>query len=270
MRGILVYDKVGAKRNEWFINSLIENFNKKKVDLRLVVVDNDGFEFDENIDFAIVRTIAPRINERLENAGVRVMNNYKTSLIANDKWETYLLAKRLNIRVMPTYRCVEEIDEKAFPYVVKSRAGHGGSEVFWAENMSELIAVKERLDKDKIPFIIQSPSTTLGKDMRVYVMGGKIIEGILRSNPNSFKSNFSLGGTATKFAVCEKQIEVVNKLCDYLKCDYVGVDFIIDNGEWILNEIEDVVGSRMLYETTDFDVAKEYANYIVSVLKRGK
>ena len=36
---------------------------------------------------------------------------------------------------------------------------------------------------------------------------------------------------------------------------YVGIDFIIDkNNHLIFNEVEDVVGSRMLYNTSNIDI----------------
>jgi gamma-F420-2:alpha-L-glutamate ligase len=44
--------------------------------------------------------------------------------------------------------------------------------------------------------------------------------------------------------------------------DFVGVDFIRDEGKWILNEIEDVVGSRMLYKTANIDVADLYLKHV--------
>jgi len=44
--------------------------------------------------------------------------------------------------------------------------------------------------------------------------------------------------------------------------DFVGIDFIFSDGKPYLNEIEDVVGTRMLYKLTDLDPAKMYIEYI--------
>ena len=49
--------------------------------------------------------------------------------------------------------------------------------------------------------------------------------------------------------------------------DFVGVDFIRDGGRWVLNEIEDIVGSRMLYKTTDLDVASLYIKHVAKSVK---
>ena len=43
----------------------------------------------------------------------------------------------------------------------------------------------------------------------------------------------------------------------------VSIDFIIDdNDQLIFNEIEDVVGARMLYKCSDIDIVREYLSYI--------
>ena len=43
----------------------------------------------------------------------------------------------------------------------------------------------------------------------------------------------------------------------------VGIDFLFKNNQLILNEIEDVVGCRMVYTYTDIDIAQLYIDYIL-------
>ena len=62
-------------------------------------------------------------------------------------------------------------------------------------------------------------------------------------------------------------ISTINKLHTALDFDFVGVDFIRNGGRWVLNEIEDVVGTRMLYSLTDIDAADRYIEYILGKLK---
>lgn len=42
----------------------------------------------------------------------------------------------------------------------------------------------------------------------------------------------------------------------------VGIDLIYDNGHPVLNEIEDVVGARMLYAHTEINLVGRYIDYI--------
>jgi RimK family alpha-L-glutamate ligase len=258
LKGYLVYDKDGAVRNAWFISRLIEVCYQLDVELKFV--HPEQLESLSKADFAIVRTNNANNNKILEDKGIRVFNNYFTSKIANDKYETYNFARQLKIPVMPTF--LEE--QNSFPVIIKSVNGHGGTEVYLANTALEQENIKSKLKGKKI--IFQKPSSTLGKDVRVYVLGGKILSAVERSSEESFKSNFSLGGKANLTKITGKIKKYVKKIVKNLNCDFVGIDFIFDNGKPVLNEIEDPVGCRMLYSLTEIDVATELISYIVKKL----
>jgi glutathione synthase/RimK-type ligase-like ATP-grasp enzyme len=264
LKGWLIYDSVGKARNEWFIQHIIEIGREKGLEIKLIVTDG---ELPSHLpDFAIVRTINPKINYFLQNNGVVTFNNYVTSKVANDKWETYILCKNLGIPVMETFL----FDGKTVPYgiglpaIVKSVDGHGGAQVFMATDQASLNDIAQKLVGKKS--IIQRPSSTLGKDMRVYCLSDDIVAGVLRQSDSDFRSNFSLGGSATLTEVTGEQRDIIKKLKTQLQFDFVGIDFIIDGGHWVLNEIEDVVGTRMLYSCTEGDIVEKYLQYIKNKL----
>ena len=267
MKGVLIYDSVGKARNEWFISRLTESAEALGHVLELVVCDGD-YEPEEKPDFAIVRTINPRINEHLERLGVPTFNNARTSRIANDKWQTYLFATELGIPVMATKKPMDEEGAAAsfpYPFIVKAVDGHGGSEVFSVEDEEECREVVSRLGTDRI--ITQQRCSEVGVDMRVYMLGGEILAAAKRTSHSDFRSNFSLGGSAEIVEVPEEIRDILKAVYGSLKCDFVGVDFIRHGGKWILNEIEDVVGTRMLYSLTDMDAAKIYVEHVIKKLE---
>ena len=253
MNGWLIYDKASAEKNAWFIRRLIELAKENGLSLTLKT-DED---FSRLPDFALVRVIRPDINAKLEKAGVRVFNNAKTARIACDKWQTYLACKDLGIPVLPTAkRYTQEI---GLPCIVKTVDGHGGGEVFLAQTGAEVA----RLQGEYENTVVQKRCAVLGKDMRVYAIGGEIVAGVLRTSEKDFRSNFSLGGQVRLAQADELQKQIVKKLYENLAFDFVGVDFLPDgNGGWVLNEIEDSAGARMLYATSDIDIAKLYIEYI--------
>lgn len=255
MKGWLIYDKIGASRNQWFIHRLIDEAKLYDTDLELRLTDE--IETAPLPDFAIVRTIAPKINQRLETQGVRTVNNYKTAKAACDKWETYLLCKRLGLPVLETSLAEEEAGE--FPQVLKARNGHGGAEVFWVENRKQVQAKTEKGKK----YILQHPSDTLGRDMRIYAIGGEIVASVLRQSDSDFRSNFSLGGKVSLAQADETQKEIVKTLYNELKFDFVGIDFLPHKGGWVLNEIEDSAGTRMLYQCSDIDIVKPFMKHVI-------
>lgn len=268
MRGILFYDEVGAKRNAWFIERMINVANELGSELELVVTsdtDNALSYCDPLPDYAIVRTISPELSNSLEKLNIPIFNNAKTARIANDKYETYLYAKKLGIPVMDTASLKDDesaIDLKLYPRVIKTVNGHGGSEVFLAKNPKEC---KELLSlHPNRHFISQELSSEPGVDMRVYVLGGEVLIAVRRTSESDFRSNFSLGGSAEITEVDRREKEYAVRIAKELGADLIGIDFIRHNGEWVLNEIEDVVGTRMIYSLTDTDAAEVYIKYVLS------
>jgi RimK family alpha-L-glutamate ligase len=260
MRGWLCYDKEGAERNEWFIARLIEKAKNQGLDLSLQIIENTDFAFIDLPDFAIVRFICPKLNGWLQARGVRVFNNAKTADIACDKWHTYAFLLNHGMPVLETELALAH--DLPYPFVAKTRDGHGGKEVFWIENERDFEAVCSRFDAGKL--IVQRPASVLGKDMRVYAIGGEIIAGVLRTSQADFRSNFSLGGGIELAEVDEKQREIVAKIHEKTGFDFIGVDFFPTEEGWVVNELEDSAGARMLYALSDIDIAEEMIKRIVS------
>ena len=57
------------------------------------------------------------------------------------------------------------------------------------------------------------------------------------------------------------------KIANELKADYCGIDFLLfgNDDTLIFNEIEDVVGARMLSECSDIDYISLYVNHILDI-----
>lgn len=273
MRGILLYDEAGAKRNAWFIERLIECAKERDCVLDLIITDesfdiNSLASLDPKPDFALVRTIAPHLNRYLEEIGVKTFNNYLTSKVANDKMKTHFYATMMNVTTMDTHSLNgnELRIPTEYPKVVKSVDGHGGSEVFLVKSAEECKEILS-LHPNKY-FIAQELASEPGIDMRVYVLGGKVLAAVKRTSKTDFRSNFSLGGSAELVQLPTEVLLTVKTVVKALEADFVGIDFIRHNGKWVLNEIEDVVGTRMLYSLTDIDAADLYIQHIISKIKK--
>ncbi len=267
MTGWLVYDDEGATRNAWFIERLIAAMQGHGHTLTLFLAKTLSELPDRLPDFAIVRTINPSLNAFFEERKIPVFNNAKTARIACDKWATYQFCKEQDISVLPT-KLIEDTPPFAFPFVLKSRDGHGGKEVFLIEKEEEYAPFV--IQKDRGRYEAQPLCSESGKDMRVYLLGGEIYAAMLRTSRSDFRSNYSLGGGVSKAKVTKRQRAVLEKIYAALQCDFVGVDFIRHHGEWVLNEIEDSVGTRMLYAHTRLDAVQAYADHIAKNLTERK
>lgn len=267
----LIYDDEGAKRNADYIALHKEigisqgiSFVLKRAEDLLQNIPN------EHPDFAIVRAICPTLSKRLEEDGILIFNPAFVSEICNDKGKTIeYVAEKTEVLVIPTKRFTRgELTEEllaAYPHsVVKAVDGHGGTQVFRSEE-----AITEiRRGLGNSDFVIQPFIKGGGRDVRVYVIGKEIIEAVERISPDGFKSNYSQGGTVRMYSLTEREKNFVRQICEVFSFGMVGIDFIIDEtGAFILNEIEDVVGARMLYACCpEIDLLGKYFSYIRSVL----
>ena len=272
IRGVLLYEETDAKKNQWFIGHLIETAKDQGIDLSFMIYRKELFIGDNKelirMDFCINRTRYSYVNVFLEARNVRCYNNLSTVKIANDKWLTYLMCKELEIPVMDTIPFDKNsFKDIEFPVVIKSKNGHGGNEVFWVNNEEELQNIEFENENG---YIVQKPASVPGVDVRVYVLGDCPIIGVKRSSASDFRSNFSLGGQVEIFSPTAGQLAMIKKIQKFLATDYVGVDFMLHNDTWILNEIEDVVGARMLYSLSDYDIAEAFIKYICRDLKNVK
>ncbi len=261
MKGWLIYDKEGAARNRTFIDFWFSAAAKRGVDLELLFAEDPLPE--QNPDFAVVRTIDPALSFRLEGRGIRVYNPASVSETCNDKWKTYQLASRLGVPFPKTEYIPDPavMPSRTYPYVLKACAGHGGTQVFMVKNGEEEQIAKQALAG--IPSVAQEPVSDLGKDLRVYVLGGEILAGMLRVSHTDFRSNFCLGGTAIPHALTEKERTIVEAFTEALPLGLAGIDLIYHEGEPVFNEIEDVVGCRMLYSQTEIDPVALYLDWIL-------
>ena len=287
MHGILIYEKAAAIYNQGGIAIYLEEAKKLDISLRLVyyeeltygICDNSLFlEYEgkpiDRIDFAINRCRDYRLANHLQAMGIRVFNNAKVNRIGNHKWETYAYLSGYHIP-MPNTLFVPNEKIKSFlkavknEVVVKAVHGHGGNQVclYHPELPNEVERVYDIIKNEDV--VIQPFIPGKGQDLRVYVIGNRIIGSVLRTATKDFRSNFSLGGQVEPYTLNEKEIIQVMKIMDCFSFDYVGIDFIVqEEGSLLFNEIEDIVGARMLYQYTDIDAIRLYMQHIKICLSK--
>ncbi len=280
MHGWLIYDDAGAKRNAWFIRELCSSAEKRGVRLRFINTNTLSFgikdgqkavlidgELTALPDFVIVRTIFPLLNRFFEECGIRVYNSYLVSDICNDKRKTHLFFSDLDIPMADTWfynRQSEGWGQFEFPGVLKSADGHGGSEVFPVYCLQDIDRAKKQIACRET---LLQKMVTPGRDVRVYFLAGEVLFAALRSSDRDLRSNFSLGGKVCKYTPCSEMLRIIDQVNSRLSPFYVGIDFTFDQeGRPLLNEIEDVVGSRMLYELSDFPLHELYMDRLIKDL----
>lgn len=264
VKGILVYTSADAEYNKWFIDHIIEEGRKCNLDIRLVLSDKEEIP-DNKYSFATVRNRDSKLCKRLEENNIRCFNSSYVVNIGNDKWEMYKDFNAAGIPVMYTQRT-----KLPYPFVMKPVDGHGGENVYLIKNADEYKrAIDTNPDEKTGKFIFQVPATEKGRDIRVYVVGGIILTAMERNavdTDKDFRSNYSLNGNAKEHALTDEELKLAAKVADHIKADFVGIDLIYNNGRPVVNEIEDAVGTRMLYSLTDIDPVREFVAHIADII----
>ncbi len=289
MHGWIIYHRDNAIYNKQYIQFYLQEGAKQGIDFKLLLVEDMEFGIQDGQwfiihqkellprpDFSICRAINPLLTKQLEYMWIPVFNNSFVSEICNDKARTYQYLAQAGIKMVDSrfYRngmLREVIEQIETPTVIKSVDGHGGKQVFLLpgkpQSMSNEYKEEIILKLSGSDVVVQPLTGTKNQDLRVYVIGKEIIASVLRTAKEGFKSNFSLGGEVQLYSLSAAEMDLVNRIINRFDFGLVGIDFIIgDEGELIFNEIEDVVGSRMLYQCSDINIVEKYLSFIKSRL----
>ena len=271
----LIYNRPEAEPNKNYIGFYRRACTRRGVDF-LVLYKEDidsGITPLPQQGFVINRTRDLSLTKTLEAKGIPVFNDSTVTLLGNDKLAALHYMEEAGLPILKTSEHPDDFDH--YPIIMKSRDGHGGTEVFLLRSPEDAAFYQQQAllaraaltgnpTDATIRWIYQEMADTPGKDLRVYITGNRITAAMLRSSEQDFRSNFCLGGQASVYTLSPEEEALVKKTMSGLSIGHCGMDFLFHNGHLIFNELEDVVGSRMLYTYTDIDVVSDYLDFILS------
>lgn len=301
---IIYYDEE-ANKNSGFIEMLKSECRKYDIALEYIsfekvnLMSESSFENKfKKIFFVINRTREYKLSLRFEKINVKVFHSSKITELGNNKYKTYCylkeyfernknepqgewIAHTVLVKVDDLNNVLNDYIGK--DYVIKSVDGHGGSQVFSLnDDGTKHGSYRKNRDnaKNNIYKALQGHDCVLQKridsdsnDIRVYIVFGKIYAAVLRHGNDGFKSNFSLGGSVEEYFPDEEQKKIIEKFIEAFGAEQLsmaGIDFILTrDGNLIFNELEEMVGSRMLYNCSKHDIVREYVEQIAKLQERG-
>lgn len=258
IKGILIYEESDSIKNKEYINWLIEEGKNRGLEIELILTKDLSFS---NLDckFAINRSRNSNITEILEEADVRVFNNFKFCLLGNDKKLAYDYIRNLGIEYPKVYEDSDIVNEDNI-IIEKPRNGHGGEGIRIIEDLSKVDFSKN---------VYQEYIKDYIGDIRFYIINNKIEHAVIRiPKSNSIISNFTKGGEVKVYKYSKYEEEIINKILSEINIDFGGIDFLLSKDKKILfNEFEDAVGSRMLSHLGINDTMDKFLNYISDEVK---
>lgn len=230
-----------------------------------------------DMDFCVYLDKDKYIARMLERSGVRLFNSAQAIEYCDDKMTTHIMLADNGVPMPDTlsgllcYDANIPLNENAvdraaeilgYPVIVKLSYGSMGKGVFKADDRAELMKIAETVKP--YPHLFQKYiRSSHGTDMRVIVVGGKVLGGIIRRSDGDFRSNIGLGGAAEKTEVPDDIADTALRVAELLELDYCGMDFLLGDTP-LLCEVNSNAFFDAFEQATDINVAKAYAEHIVN------
>lgn len=255
-----------------------------KTAAEIMCPSGDDFSAFHLPDFAIFWDKDACLAHRLEKAGLRLFNSARAVEMCDNK---ILTAMALDAAKVPTpvtffspktfeglgYNKLSFFDaaEKVlgYPMVLKEAYGSFGQQVYLAHDRAEAERIIARMGyKD---FIMQQfIASSRGRDIRVNVVGGKVIACMLRYNDHDFRSNISNGGSMKACTVTPLQEQAALDACAALGLDFAGVDVMFgENDTPIICEVNSNPHFKSTLQATGVDLSRHIMQHIRQVMTCG-
>jgi RimK family alpha-L-glutamate ligase len=105
------------------------------------------------------------------------------------------------------------------------------------------------------------------RDIRTFVVGGKVVAGIFRVS-SSWKTNVSRGAVPKRFQVDPEVEALAVRASETLDCKIAGVDIMESERGLVVHEVNSQPGWRGLQMTTDVRIADEIAAFVIAQAKK--
>ena len=294
-RGLIIFDKKEDKltSDDYSVNRLLMAAKTKGIELsvvaptqfELIVTRNDKISVlvdDKPIpipDFIIPRMgssttyYAFSIIRQLEYLGVYVCNGANSIASVKDKLHMHQILSHSSLATPNTMLAKFPVEtsvvkrEIGFPLVIKNVTGSQGNGIYLCESEEKFIDVMELIysnNKNANIILQEFIETSRGRDLRVFVVGGKVIGCMKRSSSKSFKANFSKGGSVDNFELTPEVEWLATETAKLLELDVAGVDLLFDkNNGFKICEANSSPGFHGLEQVVGNTVAESILDYIL-------
>ncbi len=209
---------------------------------------------------------------QLEHLGVYIANDAKAVYSVKDKLAMYQLLSNSRLSTPKTMLAKYPINastverEIGFPLIIKNVSGMQGSGIYLCDSKDKFEDVIELIysNNDKANIILQEfIKTSYGKDIRVFVVGGKVMGSMIRTSNGSFKSNFSKGGSVSPFEMTPEVEWLATDVAKLFNLDIAGVDLLFDEHGYKVCEANSAPGFKGLERVTGKIIAEGIIDYIL-------
>lgn len=256
----------------------------KNSDLSIILSSSFDFDFDKP-DFVLFWDKDIQLAKVLESLNIPLFNSSEAIDICDNKFLTHI---ELTKNGLPTPKTIagpktfpkngyndysfldNAIAKLGLPLIIKECYGSFGFAVYLAKDKESAVKIINTICPK--PFIMQEfISSSFGKDLRLNVVGDKVVAATKRVNENGdYRANVTNGGTMYPYTPTKEEVDLAIKACKATKCDFAGVDLLFGDKGPIVCEVNSNAHLRNVYLTTNIDVTLEIVKYISNSIYGGK
>jgi ribosomal protein S6--L-glutamate ligase len=211
--------------------------------------------------------------EALEFSGIRIFNSAYSHRRAKDKLATLVWLAHHDIPI-PTTTVTERLAvavaaTKRFGDIVsKPLRGSQGQGIFRLQDPDLAFRIFKILQTSNQTIFVQKFIETPGRDIRVFVVGDRVIGAMYRyAKVGQWKTNVSRGGKPQPCEVTPELEALALKTTKAMAMDFAGVDILEDGDQFVVSEVNSAPNWSGLQKATGVDVAEEIVEYILGELK---
>jgi RimK family alpha-L-glutamate ligase len=207
----------------------------------------------------------------IEDHGVLVVNSPRAIERSVDKFYTTALLQEAGLPTPETVVC-EHVDEAMTAVramgdvVIKPIFGSLGHGMVRVNDPEVALRIVRALDKTRTVFYVQRAIDHGGRDIRVFVVGGRVLGAIERqARDGEWRTNVAVGGSPRPFDLSEEWAQLALRAAAAVGADYAGVDLLpASDGRVFVLEVNGIPGWEGLQSATGLDVAGAIVDQLVS------
>jgi RimK family alpha-L-glutamate ligase len=212
----------------------------------------------------------------IEKRGVPVMNSARAIERSVDKFYTTALLQEAGLPTPETVVCegaTEAMNAVVAmgDVIIKPLFGSMGHGMVRVSDPDVAFRVVRSLEQLRIVFYVQRVVDHGGRDVRVFVVGGRVLAAIERRAPDGrWRTNVSLGGAARPFELPPLWEQLALRAAATIGADYAGVDLLPSrDGTVFVLEVNGIPGWQGLEQATGIDVAGAIVEHLQSRVRAG-
>jgi RimK family alpha-L-glutamate ligase len=212
------------------------------------------------------------IVRQFEEENVRCINSSLSVEIAKDKMRSHQLLASHGLPIPNTMLVrfpveVDIVDNMiGWPCIVKVISGSYGEGIYLCENKTSFKKMMEfvgNLDTPKILLVQEYVDAKPGEDLRVFVVGGKVLGAMKRHAPEGdFRANISAGGHGEPFEVNSEIDYLAREAARICGLQIAGIDLLFDKDGYKICEANSAPGFEGFEKYCQVDIAGQIAEYI--------